>query len=110
MVQSLPYKSLIVVDRNARVSLHIQVCNSFISLITDGTLQPNNVLPGSRTLAGLIGINRNTVKLAYDEMISQGGAESVERKGIFVLSKLPIASKAPDLTATINHTEKNAFS
>ena len=110
MVQSLPYKSLIVVDRNARVSLHIQVCNSFISLITNGTLQPNNVLPGSRTLAGLIGINRNTVKLAYDELISQGWAESVERKGIFVLSKLPIASKAPDLTATINHTEKNAFS
>ena len=89
----LPYKSLIQVDRNAAVTLHIQVCNSFISLITNGTLQPSDLLPSSRILAELIGINRNTVKLAYEELISQGWAESVERKGVFVLSKLPIRSK-----------------
>jgi GntR family transcriptional regulator/MocR family aminotransferase len=90
----LPYKTLIQVDRNASVSLHIQVCNSFISLITNGTLQPNDILPGSRVLAELIGINRNTVKLAYDELISQGWAEAVERKGIFALSGLPVKTAA----------------
>ncbi|SEM78872.1 transcriptional regulator, GntR family [Mucilaginibacter gossypiicola] len=110
MAQTLPYKSLIVVDRNARLSLHIQVCNSFISLITNGTLQPNDLLPGSRVLAGLIGINRNTVKLAYDELISQGWAESIERKGIFVLSKLPMGSKAPIARPATDQDEKNAFS
>jgi GntR family transcriptional regulator/MocR family aminotransferase len=89
----LPYKSLIQVDRNASVTLYIQVCNSFITLITNGTLQPSDLLPSSRVLAELIGINRNTVKLAYEELISQGWAESVERKGIFVLSRLPIRSK-----------------
>lgn len=89
----LPYKSLIHVDRNASVSLHIQVCNMFISLITNGTLQPADILPGSRVLAQLIGINRNTVKLAYEELVSQGWAESIERKGVFVLSKLPVLSK-----------------
>ena len=90
----LPYKSLIQVERNASVSLHIQVCNSFIALITNGTLQPSDLLPSSRILADLIGINRNTVKLAYEELISQGWAESIERKGVFVLSRLPIRSKA----------------
>ena len=90
----LPYKTLIQVDRNSSVSLHIQVCNSFIGLITDGTLQPSDLLPSSRILADLIGIARNTVKLAYEELISQGWAESAERKGIFVLSKLPVRSKA----------------
>lgn len=89
----LPYKSLIQVDRNAAVTLYIQVCNSFISLITNGTLQPADVLPSSRILAELIGINRNTVKLAYEELISQGWAESIERKGIFVLSRLSVLSK-----------------
>jgi len=89
----LPYKSLIQVDRNAPVTLYIQVCNSFISLITNGTLQPSDLLPSSRTLAELIGINRNTVKLAYEELISQGWAESMERKGVFVLSKLPVISQ-----------------
>jgi GntR family transcriptional regulator/MocR family aminotransferase len=89
----LPYKSLIQVDRAAPVTLYIQVCNSFIALITNGSLQPADMLPGSRVLAGLIGINRNTVKLAYEELISQGWAESIERKGVFVLSKLPPVSK-----------------
>lgn len=89
----LPYKSLIQVDRSSPVTLYIQVCNTFISLITNGTLRPSDMLPSSRILAELIGINRNTVKLAYEELISQGWAESIERKGIFVLSKLPSVSR-----------------
>jgi GntR family transcriptional regulator/MocR family aminotransferase len=105
----LPYKSLIQVDRNASVSLHIQVCNIFISLITNGTLQPADILPSSRVLAELIGINRNTVKLAYEELISQGWAESVERKGVFVLSRLPIRSKRITPEAEKNNTSQEAF-
>lgn len=90
----LPYKTLIQVTRNTTLSLHIQICNTFISLITNGTLQPYDILPSSRMLAELIGINRNTVKLAYEELISQGWAESIERKGVFVLSKLPVIAKS----------------
>lgn len=86
----LPYKSLIQIDRNTSVALYIQVCNSFISLITNGTLRPSDLLPSSRILAELIGINRNTIKLAYEELINQGWAESIERKGVFVLPKLPV--------------------
>jgi DNA-binding transcriptional MocR family regulator len=105
----LPYKSLIQVDRNASVTLHIQVCNSFIALITNGTLQPADILPSSRVLAELIGINRNTVKLAYEELISQGWAESAERKGVFVLSKLPIRSKNILPEASKNNSHEEAF-
>jgi GntR family transcriptional regulator/MocR family aminotransferase len=103
----LPYKSLIQIDRNASVTLYIQVCNSFISLITNGTLRPSDLLPSSRVLADLIGINRNTVKLAYEELISQGWAESVERKGVFVLSKLPVLSKtSPPANAKTNNPQE----
>lgn len=105
----LPYKSLIRIDRDAPVSLHIQVCNSFIALITGGTLQPSDGLPGSRILAALIGINRNTVKLAYEELMSQGWAESIERKGVFVLSKLPVISKRRLPEAKKNDTPRKAF-
>jgi DNA-binding transcriptional MocR family regulator len=107
--QMLPYKSLIQVDRNASVSLYVQVCNIFISLITNGTLQPSDILPSSRILAELIGINRNTVKLAYEELISQGWAESIERKGVFVLSKLPIRSKTILPEAGKKNTSQAAF-
>lgn len=107
--QMLPYKSLIQIQRDAPVTLYIQVCNSFISLITNGTLRPSDVLPSSRVLAELIGINRNTVKLAYEELISQGWAESIERKGIFVLSKLPVISKTKLPEASKNNSPKEAF-
>ncbi len=109
MAQMLPYKSLIQVDRNAAIALHIQVCNSFITLITNGTLQPSDILPSSRTLATLIGINRNTVKLAYEELINQGWAESSERKGVFVLSRLPILSKTPAPPASKQDNRREAF-
>lgn len=88
----LPYKSLIQIDRKSSVALYVQVCNSFITLITKGILQSSDMLPSSRMLSDLIGINRNTIKLAYEELISQGWAESVERKGVFVNSKLPASS------------------
>ena len=105
----LPYKSLIQIDRNSSVNIYIQVCNNFVSLITNGTLQPSDVLPSSRILAELIGINRNTVKLAYEELISQGWAESVERKGVFVLSKLPIISKPVFPQTDKSNTQQESF-
>lgn len=105
----LPYKSLIQIDRNSSVTIYIQVCNNFISLITNGTLQPSDILPSSRILAELIGINRNTVKLAYEELISQGWAESVERKGVFVLSKLPVISKNIIPKSNTNNSEEESF-
>ena len=105
----LPYKSLIQVDRDASVTLYIQVCDAFILLITNGTLQPADMLPSSRLLAALIGINRNTVKLAYEELISQGWAESVERKGVFVLSRLPALSKTILPEARENNSSQQAF-
>jgi GntR family transcriptional regulator/MocR family aminotransferase len=103
--QVLPYKTLIQINRESPVSLYIQVCSGFITLITNGTLRPSDVLPSSRVLAELIGINRNTVKLAYEELVSQGWAESAERKGIFVLSKLPILSN--NRRADVNKVEQN---
>jgi GntR family transcriptional regulator/MocR family aminotransferase len=105
----LPYKSLIRIDRGASVTLYIQVCNNFISLITNGTLRPSDALPSSRILAELIGINRNTVKLAYEELISQGWAESIGRKGVFVLSKLPVISRKKLPEPGKNKTPREAF-
>ena len=105
----LPYRSLIQLNRKGDIALYIQVCNSFITLITNGTLQPSDTLPGSRILAELIGINRNTVKLAYEELISQGWAESIERKGVFVLSRLPLRSKNLTTETGKNNISQEAF-
>lgn len=89
----LPYKSLILLNRDSNLALYVQICNGFITLITNGTLPPSSLLPSSRVLAELIEVNRNTVKIAYEELINQGWVESLPRKGIFVLSNLPVLSK-----------------
>lgn len=109
MAQMLPYKTLIPIDRQAPVALYVQLSNAFIALITRGVLKPADILPSSRILAGLIGINRNTVKLAYEELISQGWAESVERKGVFVNSKLPMPTTTALPDARMSDSPVEAF-
>jgi len=101
----LPYKSLIQLNRDSNVSLYVQLCNCFIQLISNGTLKPSDILPSTRVLSELTGISRNTVKVAYEELMSQGWAESVERKGIFVLSRLPELSDKRKYTS-ISHLEE----
>lgn len=85
----LPYKRLIAIDRKSSISIYIQISNAFIALITKGIISPNTKLPSSRELSGILGVNRNTVKIAYDELISQGCAESIDRKGVFVPKNIP---------------------
>lgn len=107
----LPYKSLIQLNRDSNISLYVQLCNNFIHLITNGTLKPSDILPSTRVLSELIGISRNTVKIAYEELMSQGWAESVERKGIFVLSKLPeLSSKNVQRPASLIKEQSTSFS
>lgn len=89
----LPYTTLIQLNRESSVSLYVQLCSNFITLITNGTLQPSDAMPSTRVLSKMICVNRNTVKLAYEELISQGWAIAIERKGIFVLSNLPVISR-----------------
>lgn len=85
----LPFKTLISIDRDSSTPVYMQICNSFIGMITDGLLQPDVALPSSRKLAQLLQINRNTIKLAYEELSSQGWVESIGRRGYFVLNDLP---------------------
>ncbi|SEJ58802.1 GntR family transcriptional regulator / MocR family aminotransferase [Dyadobacter sp. SG02] len=105
----LPYKTLIRMDREAGAALYVQLCNAFIALITKGILEPADMLPSSRVLAGLVGVNRNTVKLAYEELVSQGWAESVERKGIFVNAKLPVPATSALAGARTDEGARGAF-
>lgn len=84
----LPYNTLINLNRDLKMPLYLQICNGFIQLITNGTIQYRDALPSTRKLSELLLINRNTVNLAYDELVSQGWAETVDRKGIFVSENL----------------------
>jgi GntR family transcriptional regulator/MocR family aminotransferase len=85
----LPYKTLIVINRNAATPVYRQIANRLVALIRDGLLQPGSALPGSRELALLLQVHRKTVIAAYEELYTQDWIETVPRKGVMVAPHLP---------------------
>ena len=77
------------IERNSDVSIQEQLANGIGELITKGTLRPQMRLPASRALSNQLSVSRNTVKIAYANLISQGYLESRGTSGTYVCSKLP---------------------
>ncbi len=57
--------------------------------ILDGTLPPLSRLPASRDLAREIGLSRNTVTHAYDQLLAEGYVHSRVGSGTFVAATTP---------------------
>ena len=83
---------LITIDHKAGIAVYLQITNLFIHHIRHGRLRKGVKLPGSRELAGMLGINRMTVVAAYQELEAQGWIEMLPKKGTFVKAKLPVLS------------------
>ena len=74
--------------------LYLQISRSLASLIKQGVLKPGQKLPGSRTMAEILKVNRNTVCLATDELITEGWVISKPKSGLFVNDQLPLVQYA----------------
>lgn len=85
----IPYKSLLIVDKLSDTPVFLQLSDQFAQLIRAGTLLAGQRLPGSRQLASLLSVNRQTIVAAYDEAVAQGWLESQPGSGTFVASHLP---------------------
>jgi GntR family transcriptional regulator/MocR family aminotransferase len=64
--------------------IYLQLSNRIVKFICCGILATGTKLPGSRSLAEELGINRMTVVSAYDELVYQGWIYSQPYKGMFV--------------------------
>jgi GntR family transcriptional regulator/MocR family aminotransferase len=82
-------KELIVIDNRSRVPVYMQVSQSIVQGIRQGKLRKGLRLPGARTIADLLKINRLTVAAAFRELESQGWVEIRAQKGAFVKVDLP---------------------
>ena len=89
-----PFTTLISFDRSENTPVYLQIGNRIIQLIQQGIIQPGVRLPGSRTLAKQIHVNRLTVTKAYDELTIQGWVESQGSRGMFVCSEIPVTTPA----------------
>jgi len=85
-----PWKLEFEIDKKLDKAVYLQIADTIIGDIQSGRLQLGDALPGSRNLALLLKINRNTVVEAYQVLINEEWVISKERKGIFVSDQLPI--------------------
>lgn len=82
---------LLSLDRSASLSLQQQIRRQILSAIASGAFPPDWRLPSSRRLAQELGVSRNTVALAYQELVAEGHLATRERSGIFVTGLAPAA-------------------
>src|SRR5688572_9619479 len=84
----LPF-SVISINPAAQAPLYRQLYDEFRAAILAGRLKAGNKLPPTRELANELGISRNTVVAAYDQLLSEGYIESHVGAGAWVTSALP---------------------
>lgn len=77
-------EALFWLNPDSGLSLQDQIRQNLVDGIVSGAFPPGTRLPSSRRLAEQLGVARNTVVLAYDQLIGEGLLESRERSGIFV--------------------------
>lgn len=102
------WKFEIQLDEQADKALYLQIADAIIKDIHSGRLKPGDALPGSRNLAQLLKINRNTVVEALNVLLIEGWLVSKERQGTFVADTLPDfkeVQKNKPLTSSIKNIE-----
>jgi GntR family transcriptional regulator / MocR family aminotransferase len=75
--------------RGARGPLYRRVYHALKSVIRSGRLGPAARLPSTRELAEDLGVSRNTVMLAYEQLAAEGYVVSRNRSTTSVAGALP---------------------
>jgi len=77
------------IDPSRDVPIYMQIIQALIRDIERGRLTSGTYLPSSRELATILGVNRKTVVLAYEDLIAQGWLDSAGTRGTMVSASLP---------------------
>jgi GntR family transcriptional regulator/MocR family aminotransferase len=85
----LPWKSIIRIQKHSDLPVYLQIANSIIKEIKQGIVKPGTKMPGTRAIAELLCVHRQTVVKAYDELLAQDWLVPVPSKGTFVSEHLP---------------------
>ena len=85
------WNRLLQLSPDAGVSLQAQLRQQLVSAILSRQLPEGSALPSSRELAVTLGIARNTVILAFQQLVEEHFLETRPRRGYFVVEQLPRA-------------------
>ena len=85
---NMMWNQLFRLSRDRKVSYQRQLREMIVSAILDDKLPLEVPLPSSRELARHLGIARNTVVLAYQQLIDEGYLVARERSGYYIDKKM----------------------
>ena len=85
------YLTTLRLDDDLAIPLFRQLYDAIKSGILAGKLQSATQLPPTRALAQLLGISRQTVLNAYEQLMAEGYLSGIVGKGTFVSDRLPVA-------------------
>jgi GntR family transcriptional regulator / MocR family aminotransferase len=88
---------VVSVENEADTPLYVAISRAIAGDIARKRLKQGERLPGERSLAAMLGVNRNTVHAALQELIAQGWLEAVPARGVFV--RAPSQADQPRLSA-----------
>ena len=76
--------------------LQLQIRRMIVAAIEEGRLPLGARMPSSRDLAGILKVSRNTIVIAYEQLVDQNFLVSRERSGYFVAGLPKQIRSAPD--------------
>ena len=102
--------AIIYLDPESKLNLQKQIRQKLVDGILNGTFPPGVKLPSSRKLAQQLGVARNTVVIAYQQLVAEGYLVSRQRSGVFVNQEI-LDSRVGHSTNTsrANAVEKTAW-
>ncbi|WP_426207503.1 PLP-dependent aminotransferase family protein [Massilia sp. TWP1-3-3] len=85
----------LTLDRNAAAPLFRQLYGAVKDAVLRGTLRSGMQLPPTRELCRLMGVSRQTVLNAWDQLMAEGYLSGTVGKGTFIGSQLPVGARTP---------------
>lgn len=105
-----PWKTQLWLEDSPGNTLHSKILNKLTTDIKDGRLAPGSVLPGSRSLAEQLSVNRKTIQQVYEELEVQGWIVTRPRSGTYVSETLPEQRPTQSDENLVNSTNKTKSS
>src|SRR5919201_2577542 len=79
----------LTVNHRHKAPVFVQIARAIVNDITRGRLRVGDVLPGTRTLARTLGVQRQTVVAAFNELYAEGWIATRPARGTFVSPDFP---------------------
>jgi GntR family transcriptional regulator / MocR family aminotransferase len=95
------------IDRADPAPVVRQIARAIAEHVGAGRLKAGERLPGTRTLAHLLDVHRNTVAAAYAELTAEGWIASAPGRGTFVSAEIPAGLSRQSAAPALGHAAKS---